>query len=515
MGAYAGPDVSENGLVLALDAGNPNNYNLTAVEVLVVAGGGGGAADVGGGGGAGGLIYNPNFAVTPGSALTVTVGGGGSGRAPFDTSAGGSGGNSVFGSLTATGGGGGGCYANQPGSTGGSGGGGAGPSGSGGAGTSGQGFAGGSGIGGVFHSGGGGGAGSVGGNGTLSPLAGGSGGVGLEFAQFASVGGSPAGWFAGGGGGGGGNDSGSDGRGFGGLGGGGTGASRSGTYGSNSSFRDGAANTGGGGGGTGGWNTGGNGGSGIVIVRYPGPQKAIGGTVTSVNGYTIHTFTDVGSTTFTPLAATNNSAILGLSDLSGNNNFGTSGASTASPIYNSSSGGALTFDSGDIVTVPMSGLRPTSAITQEVWVYITNNTSQVFIGAQYGTGSNNSYALWLNGANNWTAGVNIGGSFNYQSHNATITTSTWYHFVHTYDGSNQRLYLNGSQVRSWATTGSIVYDTNNTLLAIGNDWNGSGYNTGASIGIQGRLSNVKIYNRALTASEIQQNYNATKSRFGL
>jgi hypothetical protein len=61
------------------------------------------------------------------------------------------------------------------------------------------------------------------------------------------------------------------------------------------------ANTGGGGGGGSHYNVtnkGGEGGSGIVVVRYAGPQKATGGTVTSVSGYTIHTFTSSG--TFTP-----------------------------------------------------------------------------------------------------------------------------------------------------------------------------------------------------------------------
>ena len=53
----------------------------------------------------------------------------------------------------------------------------------------------------------------------------------------------------------------------------------------------GTTNTGGGGGGST------NGGSGIVIVRYAGSQAATGGTITSANGYTIHTFT--GDGTFT------------------------------------------------------------------------------------------------------------------------------------------------------------------------------------------------------------------------
>ncbi len=39
----------------------------------------------------------------------------------------------------------------------------------------------------------------------------------------------------------------------------------------------------------------GNGGSGVVIIRYPGPQLATGGTITSVGGYTIHTFMSSGN----------------------------------------------------------------------------------------------------------------------------------------------------------------------------------------------------------------------------
>ena len=198
-------------------------------------------------------------------------------------------------------------------------------------------------------------------------------------------------------------------------------------------------------------------------------------------------------------------------DLSGRGNNGTLNG----PTYSSNNGGTLIYTNTSITTVSMSDLRPTTGITQESWFLSTNNTTQVFIGSQYGTSSNNSYAIWLNAANQWAAGVNIGGSFNYQTYNSTVSTNVWYHFVHTYDGANQRMYINGSQVFSWATTGSIAYDTNNTLLAVGNDWNGSVYNVGASVGVQGRLSIAKIYNRALTDTEIQQNFNALRGRFSI
>lgn len=98
---------------------------LTSVDVLVVAGGGsgGGQCGLGGGGAGGGLIYRPGKPITPGSPLSVTVGGSGfggwDGNQPNAT-----GGDSIFSDLTAKGGGaGGGFSVGRPGGSGGGGGG--------------------------------------------------------------------------------------------------------------------------------------------------------------------------------------------------------------------------------------------------------------------------------------------------------------------------------------------------------------------------------------------------------
>jgi hypothetical protein len=61
----------------------------------------------------------------------------------------------------------------------------------------------------------------------------------------------------------------------------------------------------------------------------------------------------------------------------------------------------------------------------------------------------------------------------------------------------------------------MTYDTSNTLLAIGADFNGTGYNTGPTLFVNGKMPIVKIYNIALSAAQVLQNYNATKGRFGL
>lgn len=245
-------------------------------EVLVVGGGGGGGGIIGGGGGAGGLQFS-TVNLTPGS-KTVVIGAGGIGGTGWNspTQAGGKGGDSQFDAITAIGGGGGGYHA---GSTnfwdGGSGGGGgwqAYLSALSGTGTPGQGKNGG--IGGQNNGGGGGGFTEVGGVATgaqtcnpscVGGIAAGNGGRGFFFPQFSGIAGSPTGWFAGGGGGGARTGNGTA----------GTGGNGGGTNGTTSTVlaSSSLANTGGGGGG-GGYDVnsnlqmGGNGGSGIVIVRY-------------------------------------------------------------------------------------------------------------------------------------------------------------------------------------------------------------------------------------------------------
>lgn len=232
------------------------------VEYLLVAGGGNGMVSPygGGGGGAGGVLHNAASDVTIGTAYTVTVGAGGGNHTTFK---GGQAFGGGFGSSGSGGSGGGGGHSgasyqygvsNQTSNAGGVG----------------YGNNGGTNYyGGSYPCGSGGGAGGAGGQ--MS-----SGGVGRQF----SVSGSSV-YYAGGGGA-------ADYNGNGTGGGAGGGGSAHGGVG--------GANTGGGGGG--GKNGGsGTGGSGVCIIRYAGAQRGTGGNVTSVGGYTIHTFTSSGTFT--------------------------------------------------------------------------------------------------------------------------------------------------------------------------------------------------------------------------
>jgi hypothetical protein len=248
--------------------------NLTC-DALVIAGGGSGETNVTAGGGAGGVVYLTSQSLTP-IQYPVTVGAGAPGGNGFGYQ---NGGNSQIGSLTAAlGGGASGVWTNGNGVAGGSGGGGAGYTGVGGASLSSQGNAGGNGASagsGFGTSGGGGGAGGVGGNASGSTP--GTGGIGTSTYSswgMATLTGHLVGgtrFYAGGGTGGGYVNSSVWNIYSGPSGGGGSGSTYDrGVQPSLSSGGNGMANTGGGGGGggsSGGFS--GNGGSGIVIIRYP------------------------------------------------------------------------------------------------------------------------------------------------------------------------------------------------------------------------------------------------------
>ena len=257
-------------------AGNAKGSNT--VQSLVVAGGGGGQHNGGGGGAAGGLRNVACLSVTA-TGFPITVGAGGANASPGSTTAG-SGFNSIFSTITSAGGGRGGVAGGGTGVAGGSGGGAGGNGGNAGTGGAGntppvsppQGNPGGSHSSNPnFNAGSGGGghscAGAAGPNNGSPGTPGGHGGNGTDASPSfpTPLGGTPAGFYAGGGGGG----ANEDGPGSGSNtpsapGGGGNGSSGPG-----STAGSGTANTGGGGGGapTAG-TTSGSGGSGIVIIKY-------------------------------------------------------------------------------------------------------------------------------------------------------------------------------------------------------------------------------------------------------
>ena len=492
MSRFEGPQgIVTNGLVLNLDAGDPDSYTRSQppyVEVLVVAGGGGGGFDFGGGGGAGGLIYNSAYQLTNAAAITVTVGAGGSGGPPAGQSTNGN--NSVFGSLTAIGGGGGangsGAYAYGPVKNGGSGGGAGGWVSSErtifGLGTAGQGFNGGIGDPNTTSgaAGGGGGAGQTGQNANGSTA--GNGGNGNAY----SISGTST-YYAGGGGGG---TYPNPPGGTGGLGGGGNGAG-----GINVNGFAATANTGGGGGGNsgGGGGSGGNGGSGIVIVRYPGLPAATGGTITYLNGYTIHTFTSSG--TFTPYK---------WNSTSDSSQFNVDNGTQFIPYL---SGGTFDLDGTDDY-LSTGSLNLQQNWTLEIWANMDDASSFGLFGQGVFATGQGLHILYQSGPRGMIYGMYANDNDYENNYRPSPATGTWYHWVFTYNNSNyDKQFYADSILQTPASSVETIYSGTG-------QFNIGAIYSGAISPANGKIAITRFYNRVLSQAEITQNYNSARARFG-
>lgn len=197
------------------------------------------------------------------------------------------------------------------------------------------------------------------------------------------------------------------------------------------------------------------------------------------------------------------------------------GTLTNGPSYSGSNGGSLIFDHTMLQYLSFSNspslqFLNRSPYTLEAWVYPTrnpgdNNWTGIFdreSNAGSGRDGYNIYFLGSSGTNTYfTTERFVAGSAAAPSVtlNQSVSVNNWQHIAATYDDTTLSLYRNGVSVGTPATSTGNITNTSKALTI--------GLRGGQYFG--GRISNAKIYNKALTAFEIQQNFNATKSRFGL
>ena len=185
-------------------------------------------------------------------------------------------------------------------------------------------------------------------------------------------------------------------------------------------------------------------------------------------------------------------------DASGSNNNGTFGSGVTRTTAGKF-GGALVFNgSSGLVTIPNSAsLQLTTGMTLEAWVNPSAVTSAwrdvVYKG-------NDNYYLEGTSDNGGRpgAGGTFGGAGAVTYGAAALAANTWTHLAVTYDRVTLRLYVNGAQVSSLARTGNIATSTN--PLQIGGDSLFGQF-------FQGMIDEVRVYNVALTVTQIQADMN--------
>jgi hypothetical protein len=141
-----------------------------------------------------------------------------------------------------------------------------------------------------------------------------------------------------------------------------------------------------------------------------------------------------------------------------------------------------------------ASLQLTSGMTLEAWVYPTS-VSNGWRDVIY-KGNDNYY---LDGTSTNARRPAMGGTFGGDLYGTSpLTANTWSYLAATYDGATMQLYVNGVQIASRAQTGAIATSIN--PLQIGGDSISGHY-------FAGRIDEVRIYNRELSAAQIQSDMN--------
>jgi hypothetical protein len=190
-------------------------------------------------------------------------------------------------------------------------------------------------------------------------------------------------------------------------------------------------------------------------------------------------------------------------DLSGNNNTGTL---TNGPTYSSANGGSIVFDGADdYVEIAGNSSNTPSEMTLFCFFYPKNTRPEEIIATQ---NSGNGYRFMTrtyvgNTGTNW--GFAPSSATEYSS-STVLSNNVWYSLAITYTSSSLLGYLNGAL--NWSRSSPIA------LVHGGNIRLGDGIG-GAQVHLQANLSSFMMYNRALSASEISQNFNALRGRYGI
>jgi hypothetical protein len=188
-------------------------------------------------------------------------------------------------------------------------------------------------------------------------------------------------------------------------------------------------------------------------------------------------------------------------DLSGNNRNGTL---TNGPTYSSADGGAFTFNGSSQYVATTLSSATISDGTLSAWCYpIASPNAANYDGiidgdlaGSYGTGfgiNNGTYQAILNNQF-WTT---IG---------QAVTLNQWVMVSMTFTATTALFYLNGAQVANLNYTRGAVSPGTNYLV---------GKSAANARYFNGRIATAMIYNRALSADEISQNFNALRGRYGI
>ena len=175
------------------------------------------------------------------------------------------------------------------------------------------------------------------------------------------------------------------------------------------------------------------------------------------------------------------------------------------PTFNTNNGGSITFDGvDDYVICTKSNITGNTPWSISIWINV--DISKNGAGRQ-------GWMVWRGGqSTSQLIAIGVTSGYVEVAHYANDTTftnspisfGTFQNITVTFNGTTELIYMNGTNTDNKSTSLSLT----------DGDWYFSS-RVGASGFLKCNMSQFIVYNRALSATEVLQNYNATKGRFGL
>jgi hypothetical protein len=219
-----------------------------------------------------------------------------------------------------------------------------------------------------------------------------------------------------------------------------------------------------------------------------------------------------GLTGYWPLDGdTTNWGTNSFNDISGNNNSASSTgtirlSTTTSPVPGKI-GGGLFWNGNQLLATNHIAVYDNSVISAAIWVKTTN----VGWRRAFGEGKNDSnekFGFWLMPGGQLEIEREIGGTQRTDFNTNPINDGKWHHIVYTNDASRENLYLDGALASTTA-----LYPGGLDIDGYGIDIGNNGL-TGGFVDWSGTLDDARLYNRALSATEVQQLYKSGAATIG-
>jgi hypothetical protein len=180
-------------------------------------------------------------------------------------------------------------------------------------------------------------------------------------------------------------------------------------------------------------------------------------------------------------------------DGSGNDKTATLNGATRTTSGKYGSAVALNGSSGE-VDPPALGTFYKTGFTYEAWVYKQSSKKDVGVVGTWVGSQGGGAMIWIDHLSG-DYRLALGGTLsNYLDSGRTPLVGQWQHVAATYDGTTARIYIDGTQTASSTFTGNI---------GSSNTWRIGAYGAPAGGFFDGNIDNVRVYDRALTAAEIQ------------